>query len=430
MPHTRWPVARAVGVFAISGLVALGVVALVTDAASRHTGTDAAVRDVRRDTDLLARTSIQPKLSDGIVSGDPAAIAAMDSEVHQHVLDKDLVRVKLWRSDGTIVYSDKTALIGSRYVLAADDREAFDSGRAAAGVSDLSRPENRFERPFGKLIEVYAPVRTPSGYVLLFETYFRYDAVTAAGRRAWHDFAPITLLALVGLEALQLPLAWRLGRRVRSSQAHQAVLLQRAIDASDAERRRIASDLHDGVVQDLASVSYSLASVEAKVDPPARMAIHDAALGTRRSIRSLRSLLVELYPPSLRDAGLHAALSDLTAPLASQGIDARLEMEDDGDFGDDVESLLYRAAQEAVRNTVKHADAKHVEIRLSRNDHRAVLEVVDDGVGFDAQAAAGKPAEGHVGLRVLTDLVAGAGGDLTVSSEPGGGTRVHVEVPA
>src|SRR5207248_1277076 len=111
---------------------------------------------------------------------------------------------------------------------------------------------------------------------LLFEAYFRYDAVTAGGRRSWNDFAPIMLVALIGLEALQIPLAWSMARRVRAGQQRQEVLLRRAIHASDAERRRIASDLHDGVVQDLASVSYSLASIDGKVDDDTRETLHEA----------------------------------------------------------------------------------------------------------------------------------------------------------
>lgn len=425
----RRPVTRAVATFAAAGVIALIGVAIATVIASRRAGTDAAVRDARRDTSILARTAIAPLLTPALAEMRPAAVAAMNNEVRQRVLDHDLVRVKIWRRDGLIVYSDESALIGSTYTLGADEQASFGNGTAAADVSDLSRPENRYERHFGKLLEVYQPVRTQAGDTLLFETYFRYDAVSANGSRAWKDFAPIMLLSLVGLEALQLPLAWSMARRVRSGQERQEVLLRRAVEASDAERRRIASDLHDGVVQDLASVSYTLASVHGKVEGTTRAAIEDAAAGTRRSIRALRSLLVEIYPPSLRDAGLGAALSDLTAPLAAHGIEATVQLADDLRFPPDVEALLYRASQEAVRNVVSHARAQHVDIRLQRPDHRAVLDITDDGVGFDASAVRAQPAVGHVGLRVLFDLVSDAGGHVEIHSEPGSGARVHVEVP-
>ena len=423
------PVARAVAAFAVAGILAVVAVAFATNVVSRHVSTDAAIRDARRDTSLLARTAIQPALTDGLANADPASVAAMDSVVRRQVLDKDLVRVKLWRPDGRIVYSDEPNLIGTAYPLGADEQDALRTGVAAADVSDLSRPENRFERPFGKLLEVYQPVPTPTAGPLLFETYFPYQAVTAGGQRTWRDFAPIIFLALLGLEALQIPLAWSMARRIRAGQDRQERLLRNAIEASDAERRRIASDLHDGVVQDLASVSYSLASIEGKVGPKNREVLHEAATGTRRSIRALRSLLVEIYPPSLRDAGLRAAFSDLTAPLAAQGLDANVDLPDDLQFPPDVEALLYRAAQEAVRNVVAHAGAHRVDIRLSRPDHVAVLDVADDGVGFDPTEAEARPAQGHVGLRVLRDLTADAGGSVEVTSEQGSGTQVHVEVP-
>lgn len=425
----RRPVARAVAVFTLAGMLTLVVVAAVMIVVSRQAGTDTAIRDALRDTDVLARTAIMPTLADGIVDGEPAALAAIDGEVRRRVLDHDLVRVKLWRSDGRIVYSDARALIGTTYTLGRDEMRVIASGGAAADVSDLSRPENRYERPFHKLLEVYRVVHTPSGTPLLFETYYRYDAVTAGGRRAWNMFAPIMIAALIGLEALQIPLAYSMARRIHRGQERQERLLRRAVESSDAERRRIARDLHDGVVQDLASVSYTLASIESSVGAAHRPVVHDAAAGTRRSIRSLRSLLVDIYPPSLREAGLRTAVSDLTAPLAGHDIDTTIDVPDDLQFEPDVEALLFRATQESVRNVVTHARAHRVDIRLHREDHRAVLDVHDDGVGFDPQRTGNAGAEGHVGLRVLRDLVEEAGGQLALTSNPGAGTHVRVEVP-
>jgi two-component system NarL family sensor kinase len=296
-------------------------------------------------------------------------------------------------------------------------------------LADQREALQRIEDRTSTVLEAYQPVHTPDGGQLLFEAYYRYDTVAAGGQRAWRDFAPIMLGALIGLEALQIPLAWSMARRLQSGQARQERLLFRAIEASDAERRRIASDLHDGVVQDLASVSFSLAAIDGEVHGASRDALRDAAAGTRRSIRALRSLLVDIYPPSLRNAGLHAALSDLAAPLAAHGVDATLDLPDDLQFPSDVEAFVYLATQEALRNVVAHAGAHHVSIRLSRPDHRAVLDVADDGVGFDPASAAERPAQGHVGLRVLADLAADAGGFFEVSARPEGGTRVHLEVP-
>ena len=423
------PVARAVGTFALAGVIALVLLATGAASRSRKAATSLAISNARRDAEVVARAAVEPEVTDALVAGDPAAVARLDAVVRGRVLDADLVRVKMWTGDGRIVYSDESRLIGGQYTLAKDDLAALSTGVGAADVSDLSRPENRFERPFNKLLEVYQPVRTPGGQPLLFEAYYRYDTVASSGRRIWGEFVPLMLGSLIGLEALQIPLAWSMARRLRAGQEYQERLLRRAVESSDAERRRIARDLHDGVVQDLAGVSYALAAVGGHVDDEGSPVLADAAGATRRSIRALRSLLVEIYPPSLRDAGLAAALSDLVAPLAGNGIDASIDLAADLRFPTDVEALLYRSAQEAVRNVVAHAQAHHVSITLERPDHCAVLEVRDDGVGFDPAVAAQRPGQGHVGLQLLADLVGDAGGKFAVSSPATGGTAVRVEVP-
>jgi signal transduction histidine kinase len=421
-------VVRAVGLFALVGLLAAGLLAFGSILASRRAATDAAIRDSRHDAEVVARTAVEPALTDGVLTRDANSIAQLDRVVRSRVLDENLVRVKVWAADGRILYSNEPRLIGSTYTLGADEQAALRSGRAVADVSDLSRPENRFDRAFHKLLEVYLPVRTPTGKSVLFEAYFRYDTVTAGANRILAQFAPIMLGSLLALELLQIPFAWSMARRIQTGQRRQEQLLRRAIAASDVERRRIASDLHDGVVQDLAGVSYALASVR-NPDPASAEVLADAAAGTRRSIRELRTLLVDIYPPSLRDAGLHAALSDLTAPLAAHGIETSIDLPTDLQFPPDVEELLFRATQEALRNVVAHAGARRVHISLARPDHRAVLEVRDDGVGFDPATVGDRDSNGHLGLRVMADLAHDAGGQFEIHSQSGTGTCVHLEVP-
>jgi two-component system NarL family sensor kinase len=91
-----------------------------------------------------------------------------------------------------------------------------------------------------------------------------------------------------------------------------------------------------------------------------------------------------------------------------------------------VEALLYRAAQEAVRNVVAHADAQHVELSLRADDGHAVLRIHDNGTGFDPTTQ----PHGHFGLRLVRELTAEAGGNLKLSSSPGEGTTIQLEVPA
>jgi signal transduction histidine kinase len=301
-----------------------------------------------------------------------------------------------------------------------------------AEVSDLSKPENRFERDRGKLLEVYLPVRAPNDDRLLFEAYYRYDAVSASGNRIWKSFAPVSIGALIALELVQIPFAWSLARRLRSRQRERERLLRQAVDASDAERRRIAGDLHDGVVQDLAGVAYQLAGSARRdgLPQPTTALLEDSAAQVRESIKSLRSLLVDIYPPKLAEAGLPAAITDLLAGVSSRGIEATCDVDGlQAALPDAVAGLLYRAAQEALRNAVTHAHPTRVHVTLESVAGAATLEVTDDGVGFTPADAAARASEGHLGLRGIADLVAGAGGRLDIDSTPGEGTRLRVEVP-
>jgi len=420
--------------FVLAGLVAVLIFLAGTLLVLGQIGRREGIRDARQFAVLAGQGIVEPNVADGLLAGEPAAVGRLDRVVQERVLGDRVVRVKIWTQAGRIVYSDEPRLIGSVYPRGADEREAFETGVAKAELSDLSRPENRFERGQGKLYEVYLPIRTPNGTPLLFETYQRESAVSSSGRKTWLPFAAPLLASLVLLWLVQVPLAWRLADRLRRSQAERETLLLKALDASADERRRIAADLHDGVVQDLAGLSYSLSaaadSAPAQASAELRQALRDGASGTRDTMRSIRSLLVEIHPPNLHAAGLQAALADLLAPLAARGIEARLNVSGDLEVTREAELLLFRAAGEAIRNVQRHAGARHVEVRLSRDGRRVRLEVVDDGVGFAPAERERRRADGHVGLSLLEELTASVGGRLDVRSVPGEGTTFTVEVPS
>ena len=371
---------------------------------------------------------VSPVLGDDLLAMDRDALDRIDAVVRASVLRGSLVRVKIWSEDGTIVYSDEPRLIGEQFELDEDERAIFTSNEQGAEVSDLSKPENRFETD-SKLLEVYSRTETPSGTPLLFEAYFRYSGVTEVGRNLWAQFAPITIGALVVLELVQIPLAWSMARRLQASQRERERLLRHALDASDAERRRIASDLHDGVVQELTGVSLALAA-QGRSDTIGRQNVLDASSDIRTAIKSLRSLLVEIYPPNLQEEGLQSAIADLLSGLTARGFETRLDADLDGTVIDpETAGLVYRAAQESLRNVVTHSAAEHVRVDLRVVDRSVRLSVDDDGRGFSATTLGERADDGHVGLRALAGLVADLGGSLTVRSAPGEGTRVEVSIP-
>jgi signal transduction histidine kinase len=408
--------------FVLTGTAAVAVLGVLGVQILQRTGRSEAIRDAKQETTLAGHGIVAPAISGAVVRGDRAALARLDALVKERVLRAQVVRVKIWDGSGRILYSDEPRLIGSRYGLGADELEALRSGGTDAEVTDLTRPENRFEPRRRKLLEVYLGIRTAGGRPLLNEEYLTYSSIAASGRRLWSAFAPALLITLILLELAQVPLAWSLAKRVRRG-------AYRALEASELERKRVARDLHDGVVQNLAGVSYSLSAAAGVIgdDPEAGAAmVRQAGCETRESIRELRTLLVDIYPPALQQSGLPAALEDLAGTLRARDIAVDLDVDGELDLGAEQERLLYRAAQEALRNVARHAAAQHVRVYAQRRNGHATLGVEDDGRGF----ATGGEHRRHFGLRMLADLAADAGGELTVDSAPGAGTKIRLEVPA
>jgi len=416
--------------FALAGLAVLAVFGAAAVLALRSLGNAEALRDARQFATLAGQGIVEPTVAPGLLRGRPEAIAAVDRMVQERVLGERVVRVKLWARDGRIVYSDEPRLIGTRFPLDAEKLDVLRTGATKASLSDLSGPENRYEREQGDLYEVYLPIRAPDGTPLLFETYQRRSAVASTGRRIWMPFAALLLGSLLLLWLVQVPLAWRLGRRLQRTQAEREALLVRAVEASDDERRRIAADLHDGPVQDLAGISYSLsAAAQTEESPATRSTLEQAAAGTRDAMRRLRSLLVEIHPPNLRASGLEAALADLLAPLQARGVETELSVDAPLGLDEEAERIVYRAAAEALRNVARHAGADRIAVSVERDEIRVRLVVADDGAGFGPEDRERRREEGHVGLSLLEELAARAGGRLDVRSAPGEGTTFELELP-
>jgi two-component system, NarL family, sensor kinase len=428
----RWIVARPVAQFTAIGLAGLVTVGLATLVASQRIGQREAITDVRTTTLVRAQGLVEPVVTDGLIARKPASLDPVAAAVTHGVLDANLVRVKIWTASGTIVYSDERRLEGSTYPLEDDELDALRTGSIAAGVSNLDKPENRYERGYHKLLEVYLPIRTPSGQRLLFEAYYRFDVVSASADRIWRSFAPVALGALLVLELLQIPLAWSLARRLRQRQDEREALLHRVLEASDVERRRIAGDLHDGVVQDLTGVTYSLAgAARARATPaPTAALLADAAESVRASVVDLRSLMVDLYPPDLEERGFESALEDLSGPMSRAGVAATFDVSAlTRPLPTPVATLFYRAGREALRNVLAHAGASSVSIVAGSDAQHAWLRVIDDGVGFDPARAEARAAGGHLGLRTIDGLARDLGGSLVVTGSGATGTLVELEVP-
>ena len=276
---------------------------------------------------------------------------------------------------------------------------------------------------------------TPTGKQLLFEIYAPYDQVSQRTSQLWRGFAGVTLSSLLLFLVLLAPLFWHLLSRVRRNQRQRELLLQRSVDASSNERRLIAASLHDGPVQDLAATSFVVAGATARAKAAGQNWLVDelqnVAGSVRASIRALRSLLVDIYPASLGQAGLGAALGDLVQSVRAPGLEVRLHHDDEEQLGltPEQERLVYRVAQETLRNAAKHAVPCTASVTLYEVGDEVVLDVLDDGNGFDVDEKLDHPEAGHFGLQLLADIAATGGALLQVASVPQRGTHWRLRVP-
>jgi len=246
--------------------------------------------------------------------------------------------------------------------------------------------------------------------------------------------APPILGAIALIVLIQAPLLWSLTRRLQRGHEEREALLGNAIAASARERRRVASYLHDGPVQEIAGLAFSLAPLAdgaAARGASAEAGVLRATIERlRRTVRDLRALLVELHPPHLAAAGLEAAIADLVSPLQASGTAVSVAIDGAARLDREQEALVYRVAQEAVRNVIAYADAASLRVELTVDDGVARLVVSDDGRGFDAGTRGRRLAEGHLGLSLVEELARQSGGSLEISSSEGAGTRVELEVPS
>jgi two-component system NarL family sensor kinase len=421
---------RVVLQLVIGIVLVLAAVTIGGALAARRLAEREAVNDAASIADVLAETVVQPALTDALIKGDAKALRTFDQVIRTRVLSDSVVRVKLWSPLGKVLYADEPELIGRTFALDPPQRAVLAHPRTQAEISNLDRPENTFDRAVGsKLVEVYRPVWTPSGREALFEIYTPYDAVSKRTGQLWRGFAGVTLTSLLLFVVLVAPLLWHLLSRIRRSQQQREILLQRAVDASATERRRIAASLHDGPVQELAAASFVVAGATAHAESTNRHALaaelRTVSSSVRTSIRALRTLLVDIYPPSLSQAGLVAALTDLAHTTRAAGLDVRLDADPDADLAllDEQQRLVYRVAQETLRNTARHAAPCSAVVSLRRDGDAVVLDVRDDGDGFDADRVLAEPEPGHFGLQLMADLASTGGATLHVASVPGRGTH-------
>lgn len=438
-PRDHGLVRNALTRFLVGSLVALLLLALGTALIGSNVARAQALREATRRGDLLATSVAAPLVNRAVRAGEPAATRRMVEGLREKLADGSIRHIKLWSADGTVLWSDQSTIVGKRFRMSSEVRELFGTRKVTAEISPLERAENTQERAEGRLLEVYAGARDADGEPLVFEAYLPLDDLRSDERAIVAGVLGVGLGGLLLFQAAVLPMAIRLARRVERHQVERSKMMRHALLAAELERRRIAQELHDGVIQDLAGICFALPTVDGKFteDDEGQEARHTVRRVTdlvQRDATALRTMLLEIYPPDLDGDGFARAVDDLARSVRERGIAVTVEVEPGLDVPLDVATLGYRVVREGLRNVVKHSEASTVRVRAATEAGHFEVTVTDDGRGVDPERAVD---EGHVGLQLLRDTVRDVGGSVELG--PGGppgdgpgdgpGTRLHVSIP-
>ena len=423
--------------FLLVGTIVVAAIFLGTNRLADRAARQEAIAEALGITEVLGRSVVEPDVPRGLIDTTERKLAAadkMDRAVTPRLLQvKTAERVNLWTQDGRNVYSSAGALLlGRKFQLDPSQLAVLDGGGGDWEFADPDRPEIReiggMDGVTDDLVQTYTRIESPEGEPLLLEAYYTIDDIEQRRGEIYSSFRWITLTPLVLLIVLASLFLAALTRQLGRASSERERLLTSAMDASDAERRRIARDLHDSVVQDLAGTAFSVSAVARTPDlaEDSRETLDTAGLSLRTSLKSLRSLLAEIHPPDLTSDDLPAALADLTAPAAALDMQASVSVEGAETASHEHVALVWRVAQEAVRNAMRHSKASTLAVTVRGDGRTLALEVVDDGIGFDSA----RVTPDSYGLRGLRSLVTDNGGVLEVRSSPGEGTTVRMEVDA
>ena len=288
-------------------------------------------------------------------------------------------------------------------------------------------------------VTIHAPIRLIEAIILVAGFGIALAANFLLLRRA---FVPLDQLAqrmeTVDLlrpgQRLVVPASGRVGRVVQAFN-HMIDRLEmerresgrRALAAQEAERLRIARELHDEVGQVLTGVLLELDAIGA-VSPERRQELDETKETVRQALEEVRRISQELRPEMLEHLGLASALTELARSFrGGSRIHVQREFAPElPSLSPEVELATYRIAQESLTNVARHSDANQVTISLEGGLDSVVLRIIDDGKGFDA----GMAPEGHGGLRGMRERAVLVGGALAIKPAADGGVEIRLEVPA
>jgi two-component system NarL family sensor kinase len=389
---------RAVGQFVLRSLVALLLVGLGAFYLASRIATREAYHDAETRGEGFADGVAAPLVTTDLRAGRDGAVQRFDRVMRNRLEVGGITHIKVFDVEGHVIWADQPELVGREFHFPPAVQARLGRDFTVAGEPPPASSQQGDDDADTDVYEVYAGTHDANGQPVVLETYWSDGSIDTQ-----YDFIflRLALLALGGLLVLMVafvPLGLSLARRLGRSMRERDRMLQHAVRASELERRRIAQTLHDGVVQDLAGLAYLLPTV-IKHSPdvaggmPLRATLVEATDLVKKDIAKLRSIIADVYPPSLEGEGLEPALRELAAWAGRDGLRVSVET-----YG--VERLDRWRARLAYR--------------VVRGGGALVIPESDSG---------------HVGLRILHDVVADLGGHLTLDAVPEGGPELQASLP-
>lgn len=394
------------------------------------------LRQVAADSALYVEALVGPELQ-VLAEGDlgDRERAALSNLLGQASIARRVVSVKIWSTDGTIVYASDPDLVGSR-PASTDLAEAL-RGRVVSQRSNLEEEENAFERSLAlSLLETYIPIRLASTdrVIAVVEFYQAPDLLEAELERArlstWAVIAASTLamyLLLAGIvrvgsdtiERQRHALEDAIARLSAATRQLREVSAAR-VETDEAVLRQVAREIHDGVAQDLAA---ALLTLDGAAPADSREAIARAAVAS--ALAEVRALAQGLALPDLAPLTLDVVIERAVADherKTGRHVDRAISLPA-VNAAVSLKIAAYRVLEEALSNALRHAANTRVVVRAGLVDGLLQLECTDEGPGLPAQPAAG------LGLRGMRERVELLGGQLELTTAKGEGTSVRVALP-
>ena len=416
--------------FAVSSLILLLVLMIASFLLAQRIARQEALRDARMRGAAIGNLVAGPLVNTKVRAHQPGASDALTTVMRNRMSDGSVIHIKIWDKDGQVLWSDEKELIGRRFPFTDDVGQLFATQDVTAEISSDSAADTPKEKEMGEMLEVNAGVVDADEKPLVFEAYFSTDRMRQDEQDIFIGFLPIIFAALLLFQIAVLPLAVSLARRVERGLTERSTWMRHALLASDLERRRMAQDLHDGVIQDLAGVSYAIPMLEAQLGGDsaglkARETSRRVSQILEHDVAALRSMMTDVYPPELEGTGFATAVHELARSAGEGGVRVEVDMSPDLSIPLDTARLAYRVIREGLRNITKHALATAATVKVWRDSERMGVSVSDDGCGVQER----QHTEGHLGLRLLEDTVRDLGGQLTLRSAPSGGAVLEASFP-